>query len=166
MAEAFRGEFYQRVDGKARVLIPVAFRRILEAGHPGREDRGPEVTMVFGGRKRQFVECYSKAGADTLAARIEAMDLGSEERDRAELHLISRSATVDVDGDGRVVLPPRVRQKLALDGAVPADAEVVMVGSTNRFKIFRRDVYDALMAEEDDDDTDPLTLVGRAGRSG
>ena len=30
-SEAFRGEFYQKVDAKARVSIPAAFRRILEA---------------------------------------------------------------------------------------------------------------------------------------
>ena len=34
MSEAFRGEFTQKVDGKARVSIPAAFRRVLEAGDP------------------------------------------------------------------------------------------------------------------------------------
>ena len=34
MAEAFRGEFNQKVDGKARVSIPAPFRRVLEAGDP------------------------------------------------------------------------------------------------------------------------------------
>ena len=40
--------------------------------------------MVYGGKARRFVECYSRAGADALAAKIEAMELGSPERDRAE----------------------------------------------------------------------------------
>ncbi len=34
MAESFRGEVNQKVDGKARVSIPAAFRRVLESGDP------------------------------------------------------------------------------------------------------------------------------------
>lgn len=36
--------------------------------------------MVYGGKARNFVECYSKQGADQLAADIEAMEMGSPER--------------------------------------------------------------------------------------
>ena len=79
MAEAFRGEFYQKVDGKARVSIPAAFRRILEADDPATSDsQRPRLYMVYGGRRRTFVECYSKIGADRLAADVNSMDDGSE----------------------------------------------------------------------------------------
>ena len=74
MAEAFRGEFYQKVDSKARVSIPAAFRRILEAEDPVTEQNPrARVYMVYGGKNRRFVECYSRVGADALAAKIEAM---------------------------------------------------------------------------------------------
>ena len=72
MAEAFRGEVYQKVDAKARVSIPAAFRRILEADDPATtESSRPRVYIVYGGKARTFVECYSKRGADQLAADIE-----------------------------------------------------------------------------------------------
>ena len=168
MAEAFRGEFYQKVDAKARVSIPAAFRRILDADDPASADfPRPRVYMVYGGKARSFVECYSKAGADALAADIEAMDLGSKERTRAELNLISRSVMVEIEPDGRIVLPQRVREKIGFqaDDLAPG-GEVAFAGFTNRFRLYRRDVYDAELAEDDDDDTDPLTLVGRHKRSG
>ena len=44
--------------------------------------------------------------------------------------------------------------------------EAVFVGVTNRFKLYRRDVYDAEMAKEDDDRVDPLTRIGRATSGG
>ena len=70
-SEAFRGEFYQKVDAKARVSIPAAFRRILEAEDPASaEFPRPRVYMVYGGKSRRFVECYSRAGADALAAEL------------------------------------------------------------------------------------------------
>lgn len=169
MAEAFRGEIHQSVDRKARVSIPAAFRRILDADDPQKGDKGgARLYMVYGGKARRFVECYSKAGADALAERIDAMELGSAERDRAERDLISRSVMVEIEPDGRIVLPQKVREKMGFLGNDLAanGGEAVFAGATNRFKLYRTEVYEAEQADEDDDDTDPLTLVGRAARSG
>ncbi len=169
MAEAFRGEVYQSVDKKARVSIPSAFRAILAADDPQKSEKGlTRVYMTYGGKSRRFVECYSKAGADALAARIEAMELGSKDRDRAERDLISRSVMVEIEPDGRIVLPAKVREKMGfLGNDLAADGgECVFAGFTNRFKLYRREVYEAELADDDEDDTDPLTLVGRASRTG
>ncbi|GLS86934.1 transcriptional regulator MraZ [Cypionkella aquatica] len=163
-SEAFRGEVYQKIDSKARVSIPAAFRRILEADDPSENGSRPRVYMVYGGKNRNFVECYSKVGADILADKIEAMELGSPERDRAERDLISRSVMVEVEPDGRVVLPLKVRAKMGF-GADDA-GEAVFAGYTNRFKLYRREVYDAEFNDDDDDGVDPLALVGRAARAG
>jgi MraZ protein len=167
MAEAFRGEVYQKVDAKARVSIPAAFRRILEADDPATSETSrPRVYMVYGGKARTFVECYSKRGADQLAADIEAMEMGSAERTRAERDLISRSVMVEVEPDGRIVLPQKVREKMGFAGDLPTGAEAAFAGFTNRFRLYRREVYDAELAEDEEDDTDPLTLVGRHKRAG
>src|SRR5690606_14855604 len=103
---------------------------------------------------------------DRLAEDIEAMDMGSPERVRAERDLISRSVMVEIDGDGRIVLPQRVREKMGFAGDLPGEAEAAFAGFTNRFRLYRREVYDAELADEDDDDVDPLTLVGRHKRTG
>jgi MraZ protein len=167
MAEAFRGEFYQKVDGKARVSIPAAFRAVLNADDPQKGEKGgARLYMVYGGKARNFVECYSKRGADQLAADIEAMDMGSPERVRAERDLISRSVMAEIDADGRIVLPPRVREKMGFAGDQTGEAEAAFAGFTNRFRLYRREVYDAELADDDDDDIDPLMLVGRHKRSG
>ena len=169
MAEAFRGEFYQKVDGKARVSIPAAFRAVLNVDDPSKGEKGgARLYMVYGGKARNFVECYSRQGADRLAEDIESMELGSKERTRAERDLISRSVMVEVDGEGRIVLPPQVREKMGFHGDdLAAGGEAAFAGFTNRFRLYRREVYDAELAEDDeDDDVDPLTLVGRHKRTG
>ena len=168
MAEAFRGEFYQKVDAKARVSIPAAFRRILEADDPSTtESSRPRIYLVYGGKARSFVEGYSKRGADQLAADIEAMEMGSPERVRAERDLISRSVMLEIEPDGRIVLPPKVREKMGFSGEdLAGGGEAAFAGFTNRFRLYRREVYDAELAEDEDDDIDPLTLVGRHKRSG
>lgn len=163
VSEAFRGEFYQKVDSKARVSIPAAFRRILDAEDPAAEGNRPRIYMVYGGASRNFVECYSRKGADILAAQIDAMELGSKERDRAERDLISRSVMVEIEPDGRIVLPLKVRAKMGFASDEAGDA--AFAGFTNRFKLYRREVYDAENEEDDDDGVDPLALVGRATRA-
>ncbi len=165
MSEAFRGEFYQKVDGKARVSIPAAFRRILESEDPETvESPRTRIVLVYGGKSRNFVECYSKAGADALARDIEAMPQGEKPRLRAEREMITQSVTIEIDDDGRIVLPSKVREKM---GFAPEDlsqsAEAAFAGATNRFKLYRRDVYDAEQAleDEDDDGGDVLALVSK-----
>ena len=44
--------------------------------------------------------------------------------------------------------------------------EAAFAGFTNRFKLYRREVYDGENADDDDDGVDPLALVGRAARAG
>lgn len=170
VSEAFRGEFYQKVDSKARVSIPAAFRRILTAEDPATDEQPlPRIYMVYGGKNRNFVECYSKTGADELAEQIAQMELGSKARERAERDLISRSVMIEIDRDGRIVLPPKVREKMGFLGEdLTAGGEAAFAGVTNRFRLYRREVYDAELADDDDEDdgVDPLALVGRAARAG
>ena len=138
MAEAFRGEVYQKVDAKARVSIPAAFRRILEADDPATtESSRPRVYMVYGGKARTFVECYSKRGADQLAADIEAMEMGSPERTRAERDLISRSVMVEIEPDGRIVLPARVREKMGFAVDMPSSQTPEMGAHSFRIEEIR-----------------------------
>lgn len=92
--------------------------------------------------------------------------MGSPERTRAERDLISRSVMVEIEPDGRIVLPQKVREKMGFIGDLPAGAEAAFAGFTNRFRLYRREVYEAELADEDDDDIDPLTLVGRHKRTG
>lgn len=170
MAERFLGEIYQKVDAKARVSIPADFRSILKDHDPQVPDAArPRVYMVYGGPKRDFVECYSKQAFEALAADIEAMD-EDDDRDYAELNLITRSVKVEVEPDGRIVLPQRVREKIGFGDEMPDKAEVVFAGKSDRFLIYRRDVYDAAFGNiakvEKEDAPDPRRLVSAHKRRG
>lgn len=159
MSEPFRGEFYQKVDGKARVSIPATFRRILDSEDAlTAENKRTRIVMVYGVKSRNFVECYSKLAADELARDIASMPRGEKPRLRAERELITKSVVVDIDEDGRVVLPPQVREKMGVTGDdLAAGVEAAFAGATDRFKLFRRETYlvqRAKDAEDEDEDED------------
>jgi MraZ protein len=165
MSGDFRGEYYQKVDAKARVSIPAVFRRALEAEDPpSPEYPRPRVYMVYGGKTRQFVECYSKQGMDLVTAQILSMDMDSKDRIKAERDMIQRSVVVEVEPDGRIVLPPKVREKMGLTiDDLAKGTEAAFAGQGDRFEMYRRDTFDALAAAEDDDDddVDPRARIGR-----
>ena len=170
--EAFRGTFHQKVDSKARVSIPAALRRKLDLEDPVSQDAPKtRIVMVYGGKKRNFVECYSIKGAEDLAADVENMPLGSRDRLRAERDLIMLSATVEIDDDGRIVLPQPVREKMGFFGDDLEKGGVAsFAGVTNRFKLYRQDVWTAEMAamddEDEDDDEDSLARVAKYKKAG
>jgi len=161
--ERFTGTFHQKVDSKARVSIPAALRRKLDLEDPVSSDfPKTRVVLVYGGRKRKFVEGYSMVGAAQLAADVENIPLGSRDRLRSERDFIEDSQTVEIDDDGRIVLPPPVREKMGFGPAdLDAGATATFTGATIRFKLFKAEVWKAERAaldedDDDDDDGDPL----------
>ena len=166
--ETFIGTFHQKVDSKARVSIPADFRRKLNLEDPVTADAPKtRMVMVYGGRKRRFVECYTIAGHSKLAADIENMPLGSKDRLRAERDFIEDSQKVEIDDDGRIVLPPPVREKVGFGaGDLEAGAVATFAAATNRFKLYRSEVWKAERAaleedEDEDDDVDPLARIAK-----
>lgn len=145
MSEAFRGEFNQKVDGKARVSIPAPFRRVLEAGDPASADGSrPKFVIVYGGPDRQFVECYTLAEMKRVETRIRRLPAGTPQRRFMERNLVTLSQTVEVDDDGRIVLPPKVREKIGLDAEdMKAGADAVFAGTLETFQIWKRARYEA-----------------------
>ncbi|NGQ91084.1 division/cell wall cluster transcriptional repressor MraZ [Rhodobacter sp. HX-7-19] len=163
MSEAFRGEFTQKVDGKARVSIPAAFRRVLEAGDP--DSTRKRIVIVYGDERRKYAECYTVAGAQRLEAMIRRLPLGSMQRRVLERNMITLSVTVEIDDDGRIVLPPKVREKTGLQSADATEA--VMAGALDTFQIWKSETYEAEIrraAEEElaalPADMDILSLLG------
>jgi MraZ protein len=150
MAEAFRGEVNQRVDGKARVSIPAAFRRVLEAGDPTfPETPRPKLVMVYGDERRQFVECYSILEMRRVEAMIARLPKGAPRRRFLERNLITLSATVEVDEDGRIVLPQKVREKIGLSAEdLAAGAEATFAGALETFQLWKRESYEAEIAAQ------------------
>ena len=142
VTEAFKGEFYQKVDSKARVSIPAPMRRILEQGDPDSTNGRARVTMVYGAGGR-FVQCFSMKGAQTLYDQIAQHDIG-DRKDGLELAFVTRSAEVEIDEDGRLVLPPKVRDRMGVTPDFLAKGcTAAFAGPLDRFELWIGDTYDA-----------------------
>jgi MraZ protein len=158
VSEAFRGEFNQKVDSKARVSVPAPFRRVIEQGDPGASTTRAKFVIVYGGgASRKFLECYSTTGMAEIEKRIAKMQSGSPSRRYAEHNLITMSLTAEIDEDGRIVLPPRAREKIGVEGETLAKGcDLIFAGSLDKFHVWRRDTYEADLAHLAEPDPDFL----------
>ena len=74
MSRRFRGESEHKVDTKGRVSIPALFRRVLEAGDPDwQSGQNPQLVVVYGDHRRNYLECYTMEAIEEVDAKIDAL---------------------------------------------------------------------------------------------
>jgi len=151
------------MDSKGRVSIPADFRRVLESGDPSWTDGlNPSLYLLYGEHLKNQLQAFTVEEFNALAARIRAMPLGNAGRTKLSRLYMGQSIRMDVDKDGRIVMPIRQRQKLGL-----SEGEIYFSGVGDRFEIWKAETYQATVGEsltdwlaDQPDDFDPLSLLG------
>ncbi len=163
MVLSFTGEYVQKLDGKGRVSIPADFRRVLETGDPSWTDGlTASLYILYGDHLKEQLHVYTVEEFNAVAARIKSMPLGDPNRTRLSRLILGQSIRLDVDKDGRIVMPIRQRQKLGL-----TDGEVYFSGVGDHFEVWKADTFQATVSDrlsdwlaDQPDDFDPLSLLG------
>ncbi|MEM9968933.1 MAG: division/cell wall cluster transcriptional repressor MraZ [Pseudomonadota bacterium] len=138
MSRRFRGESHHKVDAKGRVSIPASFRRVLEAGDPNwKSGENPELVIVYGDHRRDYLECYTIEAINEVDAKIDALPRGAMERKMLQRLFHGQSHTTNVDETGRLVLPAKLRQKIALE------SEAFFIAAGDTFQIWKTETYEA-----------------------
>ena len=161
MAKRFRGESHHKVDSKGRVSIPASFRRVLEASDPSWETgKTPELVIVYGDHRRNYLECYTIEAIEEVDAKIDRLPRGSVQRKMLSTLFQGQSLPTSVDETGRLVLPAKLRQKIGLED------EAFFIAAGDTFQIWKPDTYEAeelsrteAWLEELPDDVDPLIYL-------
>ena len=164
MTRRFRGESQHKVDAKGRVSIPASFRRVLEAGDPEwKEGLNPNLVIVYGDHRRNYLECYTMEAIDEVDQKIASLPRGSIERRMLQRLFHGQSFPTNVDETGRLVLPAKLRSKIELEN------EAFFIAAGDTFQIWKPETYeeDELAKTEawlDDlpDDFYPLIYLDKA----
>lgn len=120
------GRYEHRVDRKGRFVLPSAFRRHFAAGGHLQEWQGACLTLFTAGGWETWVDFNReqfKAGGHNASELVRRM------RSQAEM--------VEIDGEGRFVMPPRFR------GLAPLDHPVAVLGQHDRVEIWLPEHLDA-----------------------
>lgn len=144
MARRFRGESVHKVDQKGRVSVPAQFRRVLEEGDPDwAPGLNPSLIIIYGRRSKRCLEGYSIAAIEEVENEIGALPRFSREREILERMLSTKSIQAQLDENGRIVLPAKLREMTGIE------EEAVFAGMMDKFRIWSPDAY---AADEQSDD--------------
>jgi MraZ protein len=126
----FTGCHERTIDEKNRLQLPAQLRAGIDP------DRDGDGLYIILGEHRGTLSIFTERSFEELAARIETEFMRGAEAKRFELQFYSLASRVDIDKQGRFVLPDRLVQKARLD------KEVTLVGQKNRIDIWNRADYE------------------------
>ena len=124
-AAIFRGVTQLALDAKGRLAIPGKHRDAL-AGNPGTSER----TLIVTADPSRCLLVYPRATWEPIQARLMALSSFNEQIRGLQRLLVGHADEVDMDGAGRILVPPALRQYAGLDH------HVVLVGQGNKFELW------------------------------
>lgn len=147
--------------------IPADFRRVLDECDPSRPaGKTTRMYVLYGAYLNGCLHAYTPEAMDDMVRLIAKLPRGSAKRKNASRFILGKSQEIEIDKDGRIVLPKERREQLGLGDT---GGMLTMVGMGEYFEIWSKDKYDALEASMDedfmngveDDDTgfDPMALL-------
>lgn len=136
MARRFRGQEEVKIDAKGRLSIPAKFRRVFESSDPDWEPgRRPQLVIVYGPDDWQHLELYTMRAINEIDEQIDHMTRGSPERLWLERLMNGTAEETEIDGDGRLVLPQKLREKIGLDD------KAFFIASGDYLRLWNPDIY-------------------------
>ncbi|TRW97220.1 division/cell wall cluster transcriptional repressor MraZ [Paracoccus sp. M683] len=115
MARRFRGSEEVKVDTKGRVSIPAKFRRVFEQCDPDwQPGNRPQLVIVYGTSKQNHLQLYTMEAIEDIDRQIDRMQRGTPERAMLEASMNGFAEEAEIDGDGRLLLPQKLREKIGL----------------------------------------------------
>ena len=129
----FTGQYERTIDAKHRIQLPSQLRAELDSDLDGRK------LYVTLGEFPGTLSIFTPRGFGALAARMETEYTANPAARRFELQFYAIASTVDMDKQGRIVLPERLIKKARFG------EEVCLVGQRNRIEIWGRSELDRAM---------------------
>ena len=129
----FMSEYNHTVDVKGRLIIPSKFREIL----------GEEFVVSKGMDGCLFV--YANNDWNAFEQKLTSLPLINKEARQFARFFLAGAAQVEVDKQGRILIPANLREFAGLD------KDVVLVGVGSRIEIWSKEKWDSTTSDEDMD---------------
>lgn len=125
----FRGVSELALDAKGRLAIPAKHRDALAQRVPGADPAAPASVVITADPSRCLL-VYPRAAWEPIQARLMALSSFNPEIRALQRLLVGFADDVDIDGNGRILVPP------ALRGYASLDHRVVLAGQGSKFELW------------------------------
>ena len=127
----FMGEYNHTLDTKGRLIIPSRYREAL----------GDQFVVTKGLDGCLFV--YPNAEWDAFEEKLKELPLTRKDNRMFVRHFLAGAAEVEVDKQGRILIPAKLREFAGLT------KDVVFVGAAGHIEIWSQERWDGLSEEEE-----------------
>jgi MraZ protein len=128
----FLGEHQHTLDAKGRVILPARFRERLSSG------------LVFAPSQERCIDVYPATAFERRVEELRGVPR-EDQRARAYLRILLAGAYEDrPDAQGRVTVPPRLREYAGLD------KELTVNGADDRVEIWDRSTWERYRTEAEE----------------
>ena len=125
----FRGVSQLALDAKGRLAIPAKHRDALARDPADAELSTPGAVVITADPSRCLL-VYPRAAWDPIQARLMALSSFNPEIRSLQRLIVGFADDVDLDGNGRILVPPALRDYASLEH------HVVLVGQGNKFELW------------------------------
>lgn len=139
----FRGINAINIDGKGRLAVPTRYR-----GAGGMEDGAPLVVTID--TEETCLLLYPLQEWQIIEENLQRLPSFDAITRRIQRLLIGHATDVKLDGSGRILIPPVLRDYASLD------KKVLMVGQSNKFEIWAESTWESRREEWLSDDAGKL----------
>jgi len=142
----FQGSHAINMDAKGRMAIPAKYRDSLASACDGR------IVMTAHTQDR-CVLVYPEPEWQTILPKIEALPTFNKASLRAQRLLIGYATPLELDGNGRVLVPPTLRDYAKLD------KKLMLVGLGKKFELWSEEAWLASVADLETEDDLPEAMM-------
>jgi len=132
----FLGEFVHTLDSKGRLTVPAKYRAELDAG------------MVVTRGMDRCLAVFPMAKWKELSGRVSGLPMTDRRARALKRFLFASASDVSPDKQGRILIPPRLREYADLDG------EVVVAGLNDHIEIWNPQAWSSECEQADGHDFD------------
>ena len=138
----FMGEYHHSIDAKGRLIVPSKFREQLKDEFV--------ITKGFDG----CLYGYTMEEWSNTEEKFKTVTLTSKDARKFLRFFFSGASTCEVDKQGRILIPPNLREYAGLD------KEIVSAGVYSRIEIWSKDRWEENSYEDMDDVAEHMAELG------
>ncbi len=142
----FQGSHAINMDAKGRIAVPAKYRESLADNCGGR-------IVMTAHTQDKCVLIYPETEWAQILPKIEALPTFNKAALRAQRLLIGYACSLELDGNGRVLVPPTLRDYAGLE------KKLMLVGLGKKFELWSEDAFQSSIDEQDAGDGLPDEML-------
>jgi MraZ protein len=132
-----RASAQAKIDEKWRLKLPTSYRADIEA-----EWKTASVYVTCDSHTGEYVRIYPMPVWEAIEQKLLKMGSTDESRRRFQRWTAFYGLTDEIDSQGRVLIPPGLRQPAAMQG------EVIVLGLAHYLEVWNRERFDSKKDDE------------------